>query len=121
MKNPFQSMKDKPREFFELIPQTGVTHIFAMDDPQHNAIWDMAISPEGRVFFSACGESYIPLYARLYEYDHENKKMIRHFALEDKILLNKNSLRTSKFHTALSFIGDGKILSAGMPPFVDKG
>lgn len=105
-------MKDKPREFFELIPQTGVTHLFAMEDPQHNAIWDMAISPEGRVFFSACGESYIPLYARLYEYDHRNKKLIRHFALEDKILLNKNSLRTSKFHTALSFIGDGKILSA---------
>ncbi|MBE6643952.1 MAG: hypothetical protein E7612_01075 [Ruminococcaceae bacterium] len=112
MKNTFQSIKDKPKEFFELIPQTGVTHVFAMEDPMHNAIWDMAISPEGRVFFSACGESYTPLYARLYEYDHKNKKMIRHFALEDKIILNKNSLRTSKFHTALSFIGDGKILSA---------
>ena len=111
MKNPFQFMKSKPKEFFELIPQTGVTHIFAEEDPQHNAIWDMAISPEGRVFFSACGESYLPLYARLYEYDHKNKKLIRHMKLEEQIVLNKNSLRTSKFHTALSFIGDGKILS----------
>lgn len=111
MKNPFQCMKAKPKEYFELIPQTGVTHIFATEDPQHNAVWDMAISPEGRVFFSVCGESYLPLYARLYEYDHKNKRLIRHMKLEDEIILNKGSLRTSKFHTALSFLGDGKILT----------
>jgi len=109
--NPFQSMKSKPKEFFELIPQTGVTHLHVTEDPQHNAVWDMAVSPEGRVFFSACGESYVPLYARLYEYDHKNKKLIRHMKLDEEIILNKSTLRTSKFHTALSFIGDGKILS----------
>ena len=111
MKNKYQVIKDKPREFFELIPQTGVTHLHVTEDPLHNAVWDMAISPEGRVFFSACGESYLALYARLYEYDHKNKKLIKHFNLEDKINLNKNSLRTSKFHTALSFMGDGRIIS----------
>ena len=111
MKNKYQVMRDKPKEFFELIPQAGVTHIFATDDPAHNAVWDMAISPEGRVFFSACGESYLALYARLYEYDHKHKRLIKHFNLEDKINLNKHSLRTSKFHTALSFMGDGKIIS----------
>ena len=111
MKNKYQIMKDKPKEFFELIPQTGVTHLHVTEDPEHNAVWDMAISPEGRVFFSACGESYLALYARLYEYDHKNKKLIKHFNLEDKINLNKNSLRTSKFHTALSFMGDGKIIT----------
>ena len=104
-------MKAKPREFFELIPQTGVTHLFATEDPQHNAIWDMAISPEGRVFFSVCGESYLALYARLYEYDHKNKKLVRHFNLDDKVILNKSSLRTSKFHTAMSFMGDGKMIT----------
>lgn len=111
MRNPFTVLKAKPREFFELIPQTGVTHLHVTEDPQHNAVWDMAISPEGRVFFSACGESYLALYARLYEYDHKNKKLIRHMKLEDEILLNKNSLRTSKFHTAMSFMGDGNILT----------
>ena len=112
MKHPYTVMKDKPAEFFHLIPQTGVTHIHCMEDPQHNAVWDMAISPEGRVFFSACGESYLALYARLYEYDHANKKVIRHFALDDKVIMNDTALHTSKFHTAMSFIGGGRILSA---------
>lgn len=112
MHNPYTVMKEKPAEFFHLIPQTGVTHIHCTQDPEHNAVWDMAVSPEGRVFFSACGESYLALFARLYEYDHANKKLIRHFALDDKIIMNKTALHTSKFHTAMSFIGDGKILSA---------
>lgn len=111
MHHSFTVMKDKPKEFFHLIPQTGVTHMHCMEDPQHNAVWDMAISPEGRVFFSACGESYVALYARLYEYDHSNKKLIRHMALEDKLLMSPTALRTSKFHTAMSFIGDGRILT----------
>lgn len=111
MRHPYTVMKEKPASFFNLIPQTGVTHLFCTDDPQHNAVWDMAVSPEGRIFFSACGESYLPLYARLYEYDHANKKLIRHFALDEKVIMNKSGLRTSKFHTALSFIGGGRILS----------
>lgn len=112
MRNPYTVMKEKPAEFFHLIPQTGVTHLHCTQDPEHNAVWDMAVSPEGRVFFSACGESYLALFARLYEYDHANKKVIRHFALDDKIIMNKTALHTSKFHTAMSFIGDGKILAA---------
>lgn len=111
MKNPFTVMKDKPQEFFQLIPQTGVTHLHCIDDPNHNAVWDMAVSPEGRIFFSACGESYLALYARLYEYDHKKKKLIRHLELEKQIQMSETSLRTSKFHTALSFIGNSQILT----------
>jgi len=111
MKNPFTVMKDKPKEFFQLIPQTGVTHMHCQEDPEHNAVWDMAVSPEGRIFFAACGESYQALYARLYEYDHAQKKLIRHMELEKKIMMSEETLRTSKFHTALSFIGDSQILT----------
>ena len=106
----FICFKEQPKEFFRLIPQQGVTHLLT-DDPAHNAVWDMAISPEGRVFFSSCGESYIPAYARLYEYDHAQKKLIRHFNLEEKIAQDAIGLRTSKFHTAMSFIGGGKMLT----------
>ena len=112
MKGKYTVMRDRPREFFNLIPQEGVTHTLALDDPAHNAVWDMAVSPEGRIFFSVCGESYQALYARLYEYDRKTKSLIRHIELEKKILMAPAALRTSKFHTALSFIGDGKILTA---------
>ena len=111
MKGKYTLMKDKPKEFFKLIPQEGVYHIFCDEDPKHNAIWDMAVSPEGRIFFSVCGESYEALYARLYEYDHKAKKLTKHMELDKKILTSPHSLRNSKFHTALSFIGDGKILT----------
>ncbi len=110
--NTFAILNEKPQEFFNLIPQAGVTHILCEELPTHNAVWDMAISKDGRVFFSACGESYVAEYARLYEYDHKNKKLIHHFNLEDKILLRDECLRTSKFHTALSFMEDGRIITA---------
>ena len=110
MDNTFSILNEKPQEFFNLIPQTGVNHILIEELPTHNAVWDMVISPEGRVFFSACGESYVAEYARLYEYDFKNKKLIHHFDLEKKILLREECLRTSKFHTALSFMEDGRII-----------
>jgi len=108
--NPFQCMKEQPESFFRLIPQVGVTHLLT-DDVGHNAVWDMVVTPEGRVFFSACGESYVPAYARLYEYDHKQKKLIEHFRLEEKIAQSDVAIRASKFHTALSCIGDHKILT----------
>ena len=109
--NTFVYFNEKPKEFFNLIPQAGVTHLLCEDLPTHNAVWDMLVSPDGRVFFPACGESYVSEYARLFEYDYKNKKLIRHFNLEDKILLRDECLRTSKFHTALCFMEDGRIIS----------
>ena len=108
--NPFQCLKEQPESFFRLMPQVGVTHL-QTDDVGHNAVWDMVVTPEGRVFFSACGESYVPAYARLYEYDHKQKRLIEHFKLEEKIAQSDVAIRASKFHTALSCIGDHKILT----------
>ncbi|MBQ3529161.1 MAG: hypothetical protein IJA47_01560 [Oscillospiraceae bacterium] len=111
MSDVYACLKEQPAEFFHLIPQVGVTHLHCTQDPEHNAVWDMAISPEGRVFFPACGESYISLYFRLYEYDKKNKSLIRHFAYDDRVMTNPNAIRTSKLHTAMSFIGGGRMLT----------
>ena len=109
--NTFSILNNKPKEYFNLIPQTGVTHLLCEDFPTHNAVWDMVIGDDGRVFFPACGESYVSEYARLFEYDHKNKKLIHHFNLEDKITLRDETLRTSKFHTALSYMEDGRLIA----------
>ena len=92
MKHPYTVMKPKPKEFFHLIPQTGVHHVLCHDEPAHNAVWDMAVSPEGRLFLSICGESYESLYARLYEYDRKNHRLVRHFGLDEKILPHQRQL-----------------------------
>lgn len=109
--NTFAVLNEQPAEFFKLIPQRGVNHYMIEEFPTHNAIWDMNISPEGTIFFSICGESYVAEYARLYEFDPKTKTMKHHFNLEDKIILQDRTVRTSKFHTAISFMGDGKIIT----------
>lgn len=107
--NPYLCFREKPAEFFRLIPQAGVTHLHT-EDPAHNAIWDMAVSPEGRVFFASCGESYTSVYARMYEYDYAKKRLVRHFDLEKRLSIDDVGLRTSKFHTSMTFLGGGKML-----------
>ena len=107
--NPFQCLNAPEKGFFRLIPQVGVTHVLT-DSVAHNAIWDMAVSPEGRVFFAGCGESYVPAYARLYEYDVREKRLIEHFRLDEKVSQSAVAIRASKFHTSMSFVGDHKIL-----------
>jgi len=111
MSERFKVFAEAPKEYFNLIPQTGVVHLLCEECPRSNAVWDMAIRDDGRVFFSACGESQYSEYARLYEYDKVNKKLIKHFNLEDKIIEREETPRTSKFHTAMDFLPDGRIIT----------
>ncbi len=110
--NIFKVLPKMPDEFFRLIPSDGVYHLAVTENPDHNAVWDMAVSPEGNVFFSVCGESFDPLYARLYEFNPRTNELKHHLNLEDEIFFEDEALHTSKFHTALSFIGNGEILAA---------
>lgn len=111
MNDFFARFKKQPEDYFRLIPQVGIKHTLVEEWPTHNAIWDMAVSPEGRVFFSVCGEGRKAEYARLYEYDYAKDEMIHHFNLEEEIILQDRTIRTSKFHTAICFMGDGKLIS----------
>jgi hypothetical protein len=72
MRGKYTVMADKPKEFFNLIPQTGVTHLMCREDPDHNAIWDMAVSPEGKIFFSEEKTDFIELSGAAYD----NKKIV---------------------------------------------
>lgn len=107
----FGILEEQPDEFFKLIPQKGVTHYLVEEEPTHNAIWDMCISPEKTVFFSVCGESYAAEYARLYEFNPKTRQMKHHFNLEEKLIHQEQSLRTSKLHTAMCCMGDGRIIT----------
>ncbi len=104
-------VQKQPLDYFRLIPQDGVRRVIVEQEPEHNAIWDMNVrKSDGRVFFSVCGEGMIPLYARLYEYIPGEARAIRHFALEDAVIQRGRTIRASKFHTAIQFLDDGRLV-----------
>ena len=52
----------------ELIPQEGVLLSLFPKGCEYNAIWDYAISPEGRHYFALCAEHAYSAYVQFYEY-----------------------------------------------------
>ncbi|MBE5816416.1 MAG: hypothetical protein E7315_01675 [Clostridiales bacterium] len=100
----------KNEDFFYLVQQSAVKHKELVQDPIYNAIWDFAISPEGRIFFSACGECQNAIYVKLYEYLPESEEFLCHFALNDKVIQHDRAIRPSKFHTGITFMPDGKMI-----------
>jgi hypothetical protein len=111
----FQSKKyttvpEQTIDYFKIIPQEGVKHKIFDSECRHNAIWDLAISPEGRVFFSLCAELGESQYVRLYEYLEPTNDFKLHFRLEDNIIQQDIAIRASKIHTSMSFMNDGRMI-----------
>ena len=106
------SVSPRPESYFRALPAEAVKHrlIDVEEDLRHNAIWDMAISPDGRVFFSLCAELAESRYVRLYEYLPEQNAFKRHFRFEDRVIVQDQQIRASKFHTCMCFLDDGRII-----------
>ena len=93
-----------------LIAQNGLHHKVFEGEGDHNAMWDMNISPEGKPYFSLGSELVNSNYARLYEYDLENDEFVHLFNVEDVILHSNRTIRPSKIHTSINFLPNGHIL-----------
>ncbi len=96
----------------EMIPQRGVRLSVFPPETKHNAIWDYAISPQGRHFFSLCAEIACPDYVHFYEYFPETGEMKLLWKLNDSIITYDRAIRPSKVHTSMSFLPDGRIIMA---------
>jgi len=97
-------------ELHLMIPQEGVRHSVFSPDVKHNAIWDYAISPEGRHFFSLCAEGNFSQFAHLYEYMPDTGDMKLCFKLDDVAVTHPRAIRPSKFHSSFSFMPDGRLI-----------
>ena len=107
----FPRIPVQEEDFFRLIPQEGVIQTMVTDWPTHNAIWDMNVRPsDGRVFFSVCGEGFTSDYARLYEYIPKEARLVYHFSMEKESIQQDRTIRPSKFHTAIQFLDDGRLI-----------
>ena len=92
------------------IAQNGVHHKVFGGKGSHNAMWDFAISPQGRIYLSLCSELIESSYARLYEYLPGQDAFDLLFRVEDVILPADRTIRHSKIHTSLSFLPNGHLL-----------
>lgn len=97
-------------EVLPLIAQEGVHHKVFGRKGTHNAMWDFALAPNGKIYFSLCSELIESSYARLYEYDTEKDSFDLLFRVEDVILPADRTIRPSKIHTCISFLPNGHLL-----------
>lgn len=94
----------------KLIPQIGIKHKLFPSDCNHNAIWDLYVTKNGRVYFALCAELEVSQYVRLYEYIYESNEFKLCFSLEDVIIQEPNQIITSKIHTSICEINDGRLI-----------
>ncbi|MCL2461439.1 MAG: hypothetical protein FWF44_02135 [Defluviitaleaceae bacterium] len=109
-KRSLQKVGPIDRKLHELIPQEGVQLSLFPPECRHNAIWDYAISPQGRHYFSLCAENTYSAYAQLYEYLPESGRFELCFKVEDSIVTYDRNVRASKIHTSISFMPDGRLI-----------
>ncbi len=100
----------KPDTFFNLVTQDTVKHQIFSEDCKLNAAWDIAISPEGRVFYSLCAELGVTSYVEVYEYKREDNSATLLFKLDDVVLQQDDAIRPSKVHTSMAFLNDGRLI-----------
>ena len=97
-------------ELHLMIPQEGVRHSVFPPEVKHNAIWDYAISPEGRHFFSLCAEGNFSQFAHMYEYMPDTGELRLCFKLDETAVTHPRAIRPSKFHSSFSFMPDGRMI-----------
>lgn len=97
-------------EEYRVMNQTGVRQFVFPLDFTHNAIWDSAVSPDGKLFFALGSEIFNSNYARLCEYDYGTNQVTTHFAVEDVILPYDRAIRASKMHTSICFIDEDNLI-----------
>ena len=100
---------NSPSEY-RMMNQTGLKQYVFPLDYTHNAIWDSAVSPDGKLFFALGSEIFNSNYARLCEYDYETNSVKMHFAVEDVILPYDRAIRASKMHTSICFMDEDNLI-----------
>ena len=98
--------------YFRTVPAVAIQHGIMDTDVQNNAIWGLAVSPTGRVFFSVCAELTQPTSVRLYEYIPADNSFKFCFRLEEHVVVQNQQVRASKIHTSMAFMEDGRLIMA---------
>lgn len=93
-----------------MIPSVAVKQKCYDEDPEYGASWDLYVTKGGRVFFPVCAELLYPKIVRLYEYLPDEDRLELHFKLEDVTIQQERAIRTSKIHTSITELPDGRLI-----------
>lgn len=97
-------------EALRVLPKEAVTFKYFTDQPEYSASWDLCVTKEGRIFFPLCAEIFYPMMVRLYEYIPEKDEFRLCFNIEDVTFQQDRAIRTSKIHTSIEEIEDGRLI-----------
>ncbi len=97
-------------DWMRMLPSEAIQHKYFLDEPEYAASWDLFVTSTGRIFFPLCAELYYPMKTRLYEYIPENDEFKLHFRIEDVTFQQERAISTSKIHTSLTELPDGRLL-----------
>ncbi len=97
-------------ENLKVLPQEAVKLALMPDSDPRNACWDMLVTKNGRCFLTICAELHVAAKVSLYEYKYQTNELILCFNLADKVCQFKDAISTSKIHTSMSELDDGRII-----------
>ena len=106
------SVKDFPKELFDLVPQNAVRVSNFPFKSSHNSIWDFISTPDGRMFTSLCNEYMSSASAQLYEYLPETGELKFCFDAGIETLIGPREIPPSKIHPSINTMRDGRLIMA---------
>jgi hypothetical protein len=98
-------------DYFRVINQTGLRHRIGLCGLDYLGCWDMVLSPDGILYYSAADESGRARHTRLISYDYQTDTAKICINAEDVVLPTPRQLPVTKFHESISFLPDGRIFA----------
>ena len=90
-------------DYFRVINQTGVRQRIGLCGVDYHGCWDINLSPDGILYYSASDESGTARHTRLIAYDYQTDTAKLCVKAEDVVLPRPRQLPVTKFHESLSF------------------
>jgi len=97
-------------ENLKVLPKEAVKLALMPDSDPRNACWDMMITKNGRCFLTICAELHVSAKVSLYEYKYDTNELVLCFNLADKVCQFPDAISTSKIHTSMCEMEDGRII-----------
>jgi len=99
-----------PPHYFKIVAPDALRQFVYRNDPDFNSIWDMLVTPEGRVFVAICAELSVSRSAKFCEFLPSTGEFVERFDVGRVTMAFPRSIPQSKIHTSMSLMSDGRII-----------